>query len=212
MSVLYLAQRPVKLAPAGENTMGKVVGKVPSVLGASPRQSIGTALIGADPASGAGECSRRGLMRSALIAGMLGALAPNSFAGMTANNRHDAPVKLITLLHRKPGMSRAAFVERYETIHSKIGEKYLKDFAIRYLRRYTRAAASASVPEAALPADVVMEIWFPNQETFIACMTSLSTAEAQAEIVADEEQMFDRGRMVSFLVEEYESDLTNSNS
>jgi hypothetical protein len=39
-------------------------------------------------------------------------------------------------------------------------------------------------------------------------MAALSTEAAQAEIIADEEQLFDRSRMVSFVVDEYESDFT----
>ncbi len=116
-------------------------------------------------------------------------------------------IKLITLLHRKPGMTREQFIERYENGHREIGEKCLSGHAVRYVRRYTRAVASEVLSDADLPADVVMEIWFPDQQTFDDAMVRLSTPEAQAEIVADEEQLFDRERMVSFVVDEYESTL-----
>ena len=35
-------------------------------------------------------------------------------------------IKLVTLLSKKPGMSREAFIAHYETHHRLIGEKYLK--------------------------------------------------------------------------------------
>ena len=41
-------------------------------------------------------------------------------------------IKVVTLLTRKPGMSREAFIEHYETHHRKIGEKYLSGFAVKY--------------------------------------------------------------------------------
>jgi len=38
-------------------------------------------------------------------------------------------IKLVTLLSKKPGMSREAFIAHYETHHRLIGEKYLKGYA-----------------------------------------------------------------------------------
>jgi len=153
--------------------------------------------------------SRRRLLVSAMTAGMLGAMSVVSGSTKAAELTPGSTVKLITLLHRKPGMSREAFVTRYETLHSRIGEKYLKGYASRYFRRYCRSAGPKDNAESELPADVIMEIWFPNADAFSACMAFLMTEEAQAEIVTDEEKMFDRTRMVSFLVDEYESDLTS---
>ena len=50
-------------------------------------------------------------------------------------------VKIVTLLTRKPGMSREEFIDHYETHHRKIGEKYLGGFASKYQRRYLQLAA-----------------------------------------------------------------------
>lgn len=104
-------------------------------------------------------------------------------------------------------MSREDFIARYESVHSKIGEKYLRPYAMRYMRRYTRHTDQNVAGRSELPADVVMEIWFPSMHIFHECMQSLMTDEAQAEIIADEELMFDRSRMISFVVDEYESAL-----
>ena len=116
-------------------------------------------------------------------------------------------IKVVTLLTRKPGMSREAFIEHYETHHRKIGEKYLSGFAVKYQRRYLQSAGFRGQEGATLPFDVLMEIWYPDQETLDAALAVLSTDEAQAEIMADEERLFDRDLVRSYMVEEYESEM-----
>ena len=116
-------------------------------------------------------------------------------------------IKVVTLLTRKPGMSREAFIEDYETHHRKIGEKYLSGFAVKYQRRYLQSAGFRGQEGATLPFDVLMEIWYPDQDTLDAALAVLSTDEAQAEIMADEERLFDRDLIRSYMVEEYESEM-----
>ena len=41
-------------------------------------------------------------------------------------------IKVVTLLTRKPGMTRQAFIEHYESQHRLIGEKYLDGYAVKY--------------------------------------------------------------------------------
>ena len=116
-------------------------------------------------------------------------------------------IKVVTLLTRKPGMSREAFIEHYETHHRKIGEKYLSGFAVKYQRRYLQSAGFRGQEGATLPFDVLMEIWYPDQDTLDAALAVLSTGEAQAEIMADEERLFDRDLIRSYMVKEYESEM-----
>ena len=116
-------------------------------------------------------------------------------------------IKVVTLLTRKPGMSREAFIEHYEAHHRKIGEKYLSGFAVKYQRRYLQSAGFRGQEGATLPFDVLMEIWYPDQDTLDAALAVLSTDEAQAEIIADEERLFDRDLIRSYTVEEYESEM-----
>ena len=52
-----------------------------------------------------------------------------------------------------------------------------------------------------------MEIWYPDQEALNGALAVLSTDEAQAEIAADEERLFDRDLIRSYTVEEYESEM-----
>jgi len=110
-------------------------------------------------------------------------------------------IKLVLLMNRKPGLSREEFITYYEENHRLIGEKVLSGYACRYVRRYPTPTGE---PNEADP-DVIMEIWFPDMATHDACFAALSHPEQMAEIVADEEQLFDRGRMRAYLVEEHES-------
>ena len=116
-------------------------------------------------------------------------------------------IKVVTLLTRKPGMSREAFIEHYETHHKKIGEKYLSGFAVKYQRRYLTVADAANHAPTELPFDVLMEIWFPDQCAMDAAMALIASESAQQEIVADEERLFDRDLIRSYAVEEYESEM-----
>ena len=116
-------------------------------------------------------------------------------------------IKVVTLLTRKPGMSREAFIEHYETHHRIIGEKYLSGFATKYQRRYMRSAGFREQDGDAPPFDVLMEIWYPDQEALNGALAVLSTEEAQAEIAVDEERLFDRELIRSYAVEEYESEM-----
>ena len=114
-------------------------------------------------------------------------------------------IKVVTLLSRKPGMSREAFIEHYETHHRKIGEKYLGGFAVKYQRRYLQSAGFREQEGGAPPFDVLMEIWYPDQNALNGALAVLSTDDAQAEIAADEARLFDRDLIRSYTVEEYES-------
>jgi len=114
-------------------------------------------------------------------------------------------IKVVTLLTKKPGVSREAFIENYETHHRKIGEKFLSGFAAKYQRRYLQSAGFREEQGDAPPFDMLMEIWYPDQEALNGALAVLSTEEAQAEITADEERLFDRDLIRSYTVEEYES-------
>ena len=116
-------------------------------------------------------------------------------------------IKVVTLLTRKPGTSREAFIEHYETHHRKIGEKYLSGFATKYQRRYVQSAGFREQDGDAPPFDVLMEIWFPDQFAMDAAMALIASESAQQEIVADEERLFDRDLIRSYTVEEYESEM-----
>lgn len=112
-------------------------------------------------------------------------------------------VQLVTLLKRRPGMSKADFRAHYENNHRLIGEKVLGGYATHYVRRHLEPVDGADDQDV----DVVLEIRFPDQATMDACFAAMAAPEVMEEIVADEERLFDRASMRSYRVEECESAL-----
>ncbi|MEM7366828.1 MAG: EthD domain-containing protein [Pseudomonadota bacterium] len=117
-------------------------------------------------------------------------------------------IKLVMPMKRRPGMTIEAFREYYETKHRVIGDKYLKGYASRYLRRFVNPLPDREGKLYDPEYDVILEIWYPDQETFEACGKNLSQPDIAQEIREDEEKLFDMQFMRSYLVEECESDLS----
>jgi EthD domain len=113
-------------------------------------------------------------------------------------------VTLITLLKRRDGMSKADFIAYYEAHHRLIGEKVLRGYATRYVRRFLYPTDGVDIHE---DADVVLEIDFPDEASRNDCFAAMSNEAVMAEIVADEEKLFDRSRIRTFSVEESASEM-----
>lgn len=113
-------------------------------------------------------------------------------------------ITVITLLKRREGMRKDDFIAYYEACHRKIGERVLRGFATRYVRRYLHPTDGVDQHE---DADVVMEIDFPDAATRDACFAAMGDPATMAEIIEDEEKLFDRSRIRTFTVEERASDL-----
>jgi hypothetical protein len=116
--------------------------------------------------------------------------------------------KIIGLLKKKAGMSSDEFRHYYETTHRQLGEKYLRNFAIKYMRRYLTPfpnPLTGQTPET--EHDVVLEIWYPDRATFEAAHAQFADEDILAEISADEEKLFDRSAMLFYFVDECESPL-----
>ena len=113
-------------------------------------------------------------------------------------------VTVVTLLKRRPGMSKADFIAYYEDHHRLIGEKVLGGFALRYTRRFLFPMDGE---DQECDADVITETEFPDSAARQAFFAAMAEPEVMAEIVADEERLFDRSRIRSFTVEERHSSL-----
>lgn len=118
-------------------------------------------------------------------------------------------IKLVMPMKRRPGMSVEEFREYYETQHRLIGDKYLNGFASKYMRRFINPlpdrAGNLRDPEY----DVILEIWYPDEEAFQACGKHLGQPDIAREIREDEEKLFDMDidHMRAYLVEEHVSEL-----
>ena len=118
-------------------------------------------------------------------------------------------IKTVALLKRRQSLSTEEFRAYYESTHRLIGEKYLGGHAVKYMRRYLNPASDAAAatfgPEGDF--DVILEIWYPDRETYEAVAERLQAPEAAAEILADELKLFDRAKNRFFSLTEAESDL-----
>ena len=113
-------------------------------------------------------------------------------------------IKVVTLLFKRPDLSAEEFRDYYESHHRLLGEKYLSPHALKYIRRYPILAGDGAETPGF---DVMMEVWFDNYYSMEAAMADMSTEAAHHELAEDEEQLFDRERTQSFIVDECESDL-----
>jgi EthD domain len=114
-----------------------------------------------------------------------------------------AMVKMVFMLKRKPGMSRADFIQYYESHHRLLGEKYVPN-AVRYVRRYLEPVPGPwSKP--ADEFDVLTELWFANQQEADKAMKHLSEPAIHEEIAQDEARLFDRSRSQVYIISESES-------
>lgn len=119
-------------------------------------------------------------------------------------------IKVVTTLKKKAGLSTEEFRAYYENNHRLIGEKYLSGYAVKYVRRYLEPMPGADGVCHEPEYDVLLELWFPDQDTWQACAANLSTPEAAREIARDEEQLFDRSRKRSYVVKEVESNIAGA--
>lgn len=117
-------------------------------------------------------------------------------------------IKMIGLLKRKPGMTREAFREYYETQHRLIGEKYLKGYASKYMRRYLEPRPERGTGNLIEPDfDVILEIWYPDAKTLEESNRRLASPDIAAEIAVDEEKLFDLTHMHFYFLDEAVSDI-----
>jgi EthD domain len=116
--------------------------------------------------------------------------------------------KILVLMKRKRGMSKADFIGYYESTHVKIGLTIFGGHAVKYIRRYLHplydpAAYTRTVPHF----DVAMEAWFDDREHWEAALKVASTPEMVKLSNEDHDQFCDHFERVVFEVEEHESDL-----
>ncbi len=118
-------------------------------------------------------------------------------------------IKTVGLLKRRPGMSTEEFRAYYESTHRVIGEKYLGGYAVKYMRRFLDARSDPATATFGADGDfdVIMEIWYPDHETYVAVGKRLAEAAVAAEILADELKLFDRAKNRFFTLNESISDM-----
>jgi len=115
--------------------------------------------------------------------------------------------KVLIFLKRRPGMSLEAFRDYYENVHAKLGEKYAVNLR-RYLRRYVQPLPQAAIgAPAEMSFDVITELWFDDRAVFEQVAQFAPRGELPADVLADEERLFDRSQTRYATVIELESAL-----
>lgn len=117
--------------------------------------------------------------------------------------------KVLIFLKRRKGMSLDAFREHYEGVHAALSLKNSAGGLRRYVRRYVEPLPQAPTGESSeLDFDVVTELWFDDRAVFENVVKFAARGRLPAEVVADEERLFDRSKSRYATVVECESDLS----
>lgn len=112
-------------------------------------------------------------------------------------------IKVIVLAKRKAGMSMAEFKDYYENHHSVRGTRNFPGMA-RYSRKYLTPVRTDEEP----PFDVITETCFETEEDYQQAIAHFAADPATAEAhFADEENLFDRSTIRTYLVDECRTDL-----
>ena len=131
--------------------------------------------------------------REFLASSLAGAAAANALTalGQTQNQTRSA-VKLVFLLHRRPGMSFDEFSRYWRDVHGPIGAE------MPGVRKYVQNHAGATLDGSPLPCDGFAEIWFDDMESLQRALASPAGQEA----LVDSENFLDVERIQTFVVEE----------
>jgi uncharacterized protein (TIGR02118 family) len=110
--------------------------------------------------------------------------------------------KVIALLTRKPGISREAFIDYYETRHVPLIWS-LFPYIAEYRRNFVDLTG-AIISTGTTPPDFdsVTELWFHDRAGYDAMLNAHATTDAGDKIAKDEENFLDRSKTRFFIVEE----------
>lgn len=110
--------------------------------------------------------------------------------------------KCIALLKRKPGLSREAFIDYYETRHAVLMRGLMPE-AIGYRRNFVERDGLFEFGGAApIDFDVITEIWFEDRAAYDRFIDRASEPDVAKAIADDEENLFDRSASRMMIVEE----------
>jgi len=110
--------------------------------------------------------------------------------------------KVVILIKRKPGMTRAAFIDYYENNHAPLGYSFMPGIR-SYTRRYLSSIDGS--PDEDRPFDAVTELWFDDRGAFDDAMVGFADPEVAGQIARDEESLFDRTCIHLLAVTEYDT-------
>lgn len=110
--------------------------------------------------------------------------------------------KVFVMLKRRPGMSPEAFRAHYEGVHAPLCMKYMAGVD-RYVRHYLAPAPGIKEPEY----DVITELWFKDKATLDLVLEHAAKDTMPDDVIADEENLFDRARSRFCAVADFETEM-----
>ena len=110
--------------------------------------------------------------------------------------------KVLLFMKRRKGLSFNAFRAYYEIRHVPLCMTHIGD-AKRYIRRYIERRKGEPEPEF----DVITELWFAERLSVDGLLKTLRKDDLPADVIADEEKLFDRAKTRAFVVTEAETSL-----
>ena len=110
--------------------------------------------------------------------------------------------KVIALITRKPGSSKAEFISYYESNHAPLAKRTFSQF-LQYRRNFVDLTGAIISPGVAAPDfDSVTELWFKDKKA-VAEMLSTHFSTAHQTIDEDERKFLDQSKTLFFNVDEH---------
>ena len=119
-------------------------------------------------------------------------------------------LKVMLMMKRKPGLSLEEFIEHYERVHVPLALTNARNL-VHYERHYLRPGRFVPFGDELIEPDydVITELWYDSETTYESQQELLRRhPEVLVDIVADEEQLFDRSKSRFAYVEDHVSDLS----
>ncbi|MCP5395234.1 MAG: EthD domain-containing protein [Sphingomonadaceae bacterium] len=116
--------------------------------------------------------------------------------------------KVIALLRKRAELTRAEFIDYYETRHAPLILSLLPNIK-RYSRNFADFSGAFALEGAApFDFDCVTEISFASRSDYDAFLAVAAKDEIAQTIASDEENFLDRSGTRMFLVDEHSSDIS----
>lgn len=104
----------------------------------------------------------------------------------------DTIFKILLFMKRRGDISIAQFQDYYESSHAPLCARYSGQVS-RYVRRYiTLQPHPETGPAAEMAFDVITELWFDQEATYLATLDYITTNIMPDNIIEDEMNLFDR--------------------
>ncbi|AEG50871.1 Ethyl tert-butyl ether degradation EthD [Sphingobium chlorophenolicum L-1] len=113
-------------------------------------------------------------------------------------------LKIVVLMKKKAGMSRADFIDHYENVHSVLGRKYLGHLFLNYVRNYPQGPMlPGGAGESSTPYDCITEIWLRDEAALNEMRAIIARPDVSAVLKADEQLFQDKAESHFLIVEEH---------